>query len=325
VRFAKASARTFPPPLRGRDRERGGNKAQVRSWRIISLIGLFAAGPVLVPVPAASADRVLETFRANQFVVDLTIAECRSSECPIEVRLRTHDHVIDRVTLPIAARSQCASAEPVDALWGADAGRKAWATGEEEQYVSTAARLLRLVPRTPALLVSQRYGFEHLKRNHLLLVPRAGKLVVAWKAEEGAGPTWSAMQVIGGPGRQQIAYFNGFSEPEEDVAERLDAVRLSWNAATARVQESPLPAPNMPLYLLDLGTHATVAQARQARTANTCESHYWVLEAARFRAGASDKALIGMLYIARAAADQAARSAERCLPGADARILTVTP
>ena len=105
---------------------------------------------------------------------------------------------------------------------------------------------------------------------------------------------------------------------------RLEAVRLSWNAATVRLQETALPAPSMPLYLLDLGTGATVAQARQ-RAANTCLSSYWVLDASRFRAGASGKALIGMLYATRAAADQAARSVRRCLPGTKARILTVTP
>ena len=280
---------------------------------------------MLVPVPAASADRILQSFRAGRLILDLAIAQCRSSECPIEVRLHIDKRVVDRVALPVTAGSQRAEAETTDLQWGADPGRKAWATGVETNYVSTAALLLRLTSRTPALLVSQRYGFEHLKRNHMLLVPRAGKLVVAWQAEEGAGPTWSATQVIGEPGRQEIVYFHGFAEPEEDMAERLGAVGLSWNAATARVQETPLPAPTMPLYLLDLGTHDTAAQARQARTANTCQSYYWVLDAGSFRADATGEALLGMLYATRLAADQAARSAERCLPGAHARVLNVTP
>jgi hypothetical protein len=298
-------------------------------WSTLSLIGLLAARLMLYPVPAASADRVLQTFKADGFVLDLAIAECRLSECPIEVRLRTHrqviGRVIDRVTLPNAASSQRATAETTDTLWGADASRKAWATGEENDSVSTAARLLRLAPRTTALLVSQRYGFEHLKRNHLLILPRAGKLVVAWEAGEGQGPTWSATTIVGSPGsdQQEVAYFHGFLEPEEDISERLDVIRLSWNGAAARVQQTALPAPTMPLYLLDLGIHDTVPHARQARAANACMSSYWVLDARRFRAGADGKALIGMLYATRAAAEQAARSVRRCTPGANARVIAV--
>jgi hypothetical protein len=288
-------------------------------------LGLLAAGLMLAPVPAASADRILQSFRAGRLILDLTIAQCRSSECAIEVRLRRDKYVADRVALPVTAGSQRAEAETTDLLWGADRGGKAWATGVESDYVSTAARLLWLTSSAPALLVSQRYGFEHLKRNHLLLVPRAGKLVVAWQAEEGAGPTWSAAQIVGSPDRQEIVYLHGFFEPEEDMTERLDAVRLSWNAATAGVQETALPARTTPLYLLDLGIYDSAALARQARYASTCLSPYWILDAGRFRAGTSGKALLGMLYATRTAANAAARSVQRCQPGADARVLTAKP
>jgi hypothetical protein len=297
-----------------------------RRWSIISFTGLLTAGPMLVPVPAAAADRVLQTFRTGQFVLDLAIAGCRSSECPVEVRLRRDKRIIDRLSLPVPASSQRATAEITDSMWGADEGLKAWATGEENAYISTVARVLRMAPRTTALLVTQRYGYEHLKRSHLLLLPRAGKLVVAWEAGETQGPTWSTTEIVGSPGsdRQEVGYFYGFFDPDEDTAERLDLTRLSWNAAAGRVHEIPLPAPTMPLYLLDLGTHDTAAQARRAREANMCLSSYWVLDAGRFRADAGGKALVGMLYATRAAADQAARSVRRCLPGVTASVVTWT-
>jgi hypothetical protein len=304
-----------------------------RCWLVGGLLGLAVAGPMTQDVSVyamTSAARtgpavVLQTFRAGQLVLDLAIATCRQSGCPIEVRLRSGGRVIDRVMLPVAAGSQRATAETTDTLWGTDVSRKAWATGEENDYVSTAARLLRLAPQTTALLVTQRYGFEHLKRNHLLILPRAGKLHIVWKAEEGSGPTWSATEIVRSSrsDRQEVAYFHGFSEPEEDVSERLDVIRLSWNAAAARVRKTPLPAPGAPLYLLDLGTHDTVVRARQARAVNACVSSYWVLEAGRFRAGADGKALIGMLYATRAAAEQAARSVRLCTPGTTARVVTV--
>ena len=296
--------------------------AAAQRCSIVSVVGLLAAAMTLVPVPAASADRVLQTFHADRVVLDLALAKCRSSECSIQVRLRRANRVIDRVTLPNAASSQRIRAETTDALWGADAGRKAWATGEEADYVSTAARLLRIAPQTTALLVSQRSGFEHLKRNHLLLVPRDGKLVVAWEAGEGQGPTWSATQIIGSSAdRQQVVYFHGFYDFEEDTVDRLDVLLLSFDVGSARVRETALPTRTMPLYLLNLGIHETAALAREARSAEPyCLTAHWVLDASRFRAGVSGKAIVGSLYPTRAAAEEAARVVKTCLPDVTATV-----
>jgi hypothetical protein len=207
---------------------------------------------------------------------------------------------------------------------GADSGLKAWATGEESDHAATVARVLRLAPQTTALLVSQQYGFEHVKRNHLVILPRAGKLTIAWKAEEGAGPTWSAPQIIRGQkgGRHEVVYLRGFYEPEEDAADRLDLARLRWDDASERLRETALPARNEPLYRLDLGTHDTAAQARQARSMNFCLSPYLVLDASHFRAGGGGKAMIGMLFASRAQAEKAARDVKKCQPDATVSVVT---
>jgi hypothetical protein len=302
-----------------------------RCWLIVSVLGLTLVGPMAQSASAEAAREsravVLQTFQAGQFALDLVIAQCRRSQCPIEVRLWAGRRLVDRVTLPVAASSQRVRAEIVDTVWGTDTGRKAWGSGEENHYVSTAARLVRLTPRRKALLVGQHYGFEHLKRNHLVILPRAGKLTVAWKAEEGAGPTWSATQIIRGQrgGRHEVVYLHGFFDPgEEDAADRLDVARLRWDEALGRLRETVLPARNEPLYLLDLGTHDTAAQARQARSANLCLSPYWVLDASRFRAGAAGKAIIGMLFASRDLAENAASDARRCLPATTVSVVTWT-
>ena len=292
-------------------------------------LGLCALAHAMAPkTSSARAGRavVLQTFRARQLVLDLAIAKCRRSECPIEVWLRASGRVVDRVTLPVAAGSQRAKAAIVDAIWGADAGLRAWVTGHENDYVATGARMLQLDPQTAALLVSQQYGFEHIKRNHLVILPRAGRVTIAWKAKEGAGPTWSTTQVIGGQRgeRHEIIYLNGFFEPEEDAADRLDVARLSWDHASARLRQTALPARNEPLHLLDLGTHDSAAQARQARSTNFCLAPYFVLDASRFRAVEGGKAIVGMLYASRALAEKAANAVKMCQPDATVSIETWT-
>jgi hypothetical protein len=292
-------------------------------------VGLLVLGAVpRVPFALASAGAggktvVLQTFRSGTVAFDLAIAACRASECPVRVQLVIKGKVVDSFTLPVAAHSQRPKAETVDPLWGADVGLRAWATGVEGQYVSTVGRPLTVASGTTGLLVTQRFGFEHLKRNHLFVVPRAGKVAVVWKAEEGAGPTWSATHILDNArGTQDIAYFRGFSEPSETTADRLDAIRLSWNEASATFRETPLPDGGTPLYLLSLGTYETVAQARHERFANAyCLSPYWVLDASRFSGVSGGNAVVGMLYVQRAMADSAARSVKECLPSVNPSVV----
>jgi hypothetical protein len=274
--------------------------------------------------PASAAPRnsavVLETFHAGQYDLDLAI----------EVRLLRQGRVADRVALPVPASSRRAEAESVDESWGADWGTgpdvKAWATGIEATYVSTLGRLVTFAPKTTGLLVSQYFGFEHVKRNHLVILPRNGKLTVAWKGGEGAGPTWSTTRVVGDPARerQDVVYFKGFYHPEENEFDSFDAARVSWDAASAAVRETPLPTPAMPLYLLNLGVHEDAAKARAARDANSsCLPTYEVLDAGSFP-GLSGKAVLGRVYLQRSSADAAARTITECLPGAAASVLEWT-
>jgi hypothetical protein len=270
---------------------------------------------------------VLETFHAGTFELDLVIAKCRSSKCPIQVRLLRQGHVVDRIALPVPAYSRRAEAETVDTLW-ADPGLKAWATGAEEEYVSTAGRLVTPSSRTTGLLVSQQFGFQVVKRNHLFILPHNGKLAVVWKAEEGEGPTWSATQILRNPARegQDILYFSGFysSWAGKDTADEADAVRLSWDARSTSFREAPLPDRVTPLYLLNLGVYGAIAEAHDARESDDCLSPYWILDARRFPGLSGGKAVIGRLYVMRDAADAAARSIKECRSSLSVSVLELT-
>jgi hypothetical protein len=275
--------------------------------------------------PADDKPIVLQTFHGENFDFDLTMLKCTLHECPIQVQLLDAGRVVDHLALPVPAVSRRLKAEAIDQDWGADPGLTAWRSGLEGDYVATAARMLTLAPQVSGLLVSQRYGFEHVKHNHLFVVPRHGKLRVLWKAEEGEGPTWSATQILPAlPGQgHDIAYLQAFLDPEEAVAERFEAVRLRWDAVSARLQATPLPDPATPLYLLSLGAYESIAKAREKRSAYSfCLSSYWVLDASPFPGLASSKAVIGKVYRQRSLAETAARSIKSCLPSMSTQVVT---
>ena len=245
----------------------------------------------------------------------------------MQIWLRRQGKVADRFTLPVSAHTQRATRETVNSVWGADAGLKAWATGVESRYVSTVGRTATVAPGKTGLLVTQNFGFEHRKRAHVFLLPNGGKLAAAWSYQEGSGPTWTSTELIptNAKGIQDIVHFRGFRDPSEDMPERLDVMRVSWDAASAGLRETPLPDRATPLYLLSVGTYPGMADARRARLANGyCLGAYWVLDAARFPALPGGKAVMGRIYKRREAADAEARSVKECLPAVAPSVLQWT-
>jgi hypothetical protein len=270
--------------------------------------------------PPSEADEkpiVLETFHAGNLDLDLTMQPCRLHECPIHVRLLDAGHVVDHVALPIPASYRRIKAEAVDQDWGADQGLTAWRSGFESDYVATVGRVITIAPQTTGLLVTQRHGFEPVKREHLLVLVRRGKLRVIWKAQESPGATWSATRVLSGSDArsQDIAYFQGFVDPTGAAADHFEAVRLKWAGASASFNSTPLPDASMPLYLLSLGTYVSAAQAREERSMRSfCLAPYWVLDASAFPMKPHANAVIGKIYMRRSLAEAAAQQVKSCLP-----------
>jgi hypothetical protein len=254
---------------------------------------------------------VLQTYPAAH--LDLALVPCKSHDCAIQVRLFEADHVVDRLTLPITARLLAVKAEAVDESWGADPGLKAWRSGFESDYVSTTGRLVTVAPGVTGLLVSQRHNFEPMKHEHLLVLARRGKLRLAWRSEEGAS-TWSATQVIRGAaaGTQDIAYLQT-SRNSDGISDHFEATRLRWDAAASKLQPTPLPDADLPLYVLSLGKFDSTASAREARTNfSFCMASYWVLDGSAFPGHAP--ALVGKVFTRRATAEDAVHQVKTCLP-----------
>lgn len=284
-----------------------------------------ARGPGAQPSTADDKPIVLQSFHAGRFDLDLTMLGCRYHQCPIQVRLIEAGRVVDHVALPVPATSRHVRAETVDADWGADLGLEAWRSGFEADSVSTAGRLLTIAPGETALLVSQRKGLDHVTHAHLVVLPRHGRLRVIWRAPQNSGATWSATYVLAGtPGRgQDIAYLQGFLDPtDSNVADRIEALRLTWKPQSSSFHESPLPDRGMPLYVLRVAAYDSIAKARMDRSSYSfCLSPYWVLDGSAFPLKSTAHAFIGRVYTRRSRAAAAARQVKSCLPNLSPRVL----
>jgi hypothetical protein len=278
-------------------------KLRCRRLRLLGAAIVAIAGVQFAPAAAAAGGNsvVLRTFHPGDLALDLAIARCRSSECPVQVRLLRQGRVVDRVTLPVAADSQ-------------------------QLAVQTDARVLTVAPRTAGLLVTQTFGSDQPRAQyHLFILPRDGKLRVVWKVEADQS---SPIEIVPGSAHegQDIVYFHGVDETDENGPDRLDVVRLSWDAASLSFRETPLPDRATPLYLLNLGVYATIAQARRVWLDNyySCPLT-WILDARRFPGvGRGGEAIIGMLYVSRASAEEAARTGKECVPSATPSVLEWT-
>lgn len=277
--------------------------------------GAVAAGP---------APRVLETFPVDQVKYALTIGPCINRVCPNHVALLEGGQMIDKLALPVASVSQEANEEPVDPAWGADTHLRAWASGEEDEYVGTAAQLLRLTPQQAGLLVDQHDGFQVIKRQHVLVLEQNRKLQKVWEFLEGEGPTWSATRVVPSEiaGGQDVALYAGFKDPNPAKLERLQLERIHWDAVARQVNRAPLPDPTQPVYVLQLGIYATAAAARRARAAHgECTNSLWVIGTVPYPVLPVGKVLLGMVYLNSAEAEAAAAEMGKCSPALKPSVL----
>lgn len=302
-------------------------------WYAILII-VFAASvaacqraPEPVAVDSAADVKVLQTFPADRVSFQLSLGPCDKTECRLAVQLLEAGRVLHTHALPVAASTRPARSEAVNGLWGADAGLQAWAIGEEQNYVATVARLVKLGSRGIGLLVTQRYGFDHLKRSHLLLAPEGQRLARLWGAEEGSGPTWSSTQVLPvPPGNQPIVYWRGFFPGSDRESDRIDAEEVRWDDSSKALRVSPLPDDASPLLLTVVGEYSSVASARRARAAKgECLADFAILSSAAYLNRPGRRVVIGAVSATREAAQAFQSAAIRCVPASRVSIVAHRP
>jgi len=249
----------------------------------------FGPNKAIVPSPQVRPRVVLGTYRVGrheELAYELSIAPCDSDECIFQIRLLAGNAEVSSIDMGWAKASGKASRETAAESSGLgdplDVEKKsAWSTGEEEANVLTTATPVRLTSQLNGLLVGQRAGFERFKRHYDLYVAVGKKLIRAWTFQEGAGPTWSTVEVRekGGGGPQSVLLFDGFRYPSNDQPDWLYFTVYSWNSSKNELQS--ISGDPMVTALI-AGPYDTVAEARAAHASAGCLSGFWVLTSGAF-------------------------------------------
>ncbi len=250
-----------------------------------------------VNTPAGTKYLPLEHFESKRGTFELGIAPCTAEGCALEIHWLEANKLVSSIAMPLLAATQATQKETTDLDWGADPGLQAWATGEENSYVSTVVRPVMLDADTTGLLVTQHYGFDHIKRLHRLVVPRNGKLAAVWDFDESAGPTWSATAVLGKEAAGRVDLFSGFyNDDTPSEADRLGVTQLRWDSAKWQL------VPDLggkAATVLAAGSFKNPGEARKVKQADKagCVSAYWVLSSGTIKPLTHGQSVLGKVFL----------------------------
>jgi hypothetical protein len=250
-------------------------KAWMRSSKKGCLALIMAWALVSGCSESVSTSAVFEVAAgADGWFYGLVPGNCIDGRCAAIIQLRQGAKLLDTFRLGFAASARELRRDGDDQNNHATA----WTAGTEEGTVTTVLRPIRLSSTNFALLIDQTAGFDHLKRRHDILGREANRLRRFWESVEGAGPTWSAVEIIPTPGGRadEIIELQGFS-PGDASPDTLSVNRLVWDENRRewlkRTVET-IPA-------IVVGEFVGVLAARKA-SLKACLSGYWVLPAEAF-------------------------------------------
>jgi hypothetical protein len=147
---------------------------------------------------AANTQVLLDGVDAGAaFRYRVAVGNCRDESCAIVVHLAKDGRDIDHKQLSwkvSAARFELTELSAGDGAGdplNPDKSIPAWTAGEESDATTLAIRPIHLTATLRGILLDQRVGFEHVKRQHTIIAALNGKLRVLWAASDGSGPTYS--------------------------------------------------------------------------------------------------------------------------------------
>lgn len=275
------------------------------------------------PPIAPPTRSVLDTYKVSpvgNLVYQLSVPPCRAKDCDSQIRLLAGSSELSTVDLGWAkshgpsTRQQSSESPGVGDPLAPRSTRTVWSMGEEEQNVVIAARTVRLTPRLNGLLVNQQAGFDHLKRRHDLYVAIDKKLVHAWSAQEGAGPTWSSVDVrdFARDHSQEILFFDGSHYPSDEQPDWLYFTVYHWNPSKNTLEK--ITTGNPSVFAVIAGMYDTVAGARVAQSSVSCLGAFWVLASDNFSRLPTGKFALGAISSRKSFASQTLAKSQACAP-----------
>ncbi|GEM_PF-3362972 len=288
--------------------------------------------------PPLDAPFVFETIELSDGSgrrFEVRLPYCGDARCPIEVRLRDDDTVYD-----VAQFSECANAQrPVrskeDWILGVgdplrpEKGIRVWDTGYEYFIVSVQARPIELTADRRGLLLHIIGGYEHIWRNHYLLIARDDRLDLAWYAEETAGIGLVAIDLadIDGDGFPEILHFYGSTmgyvhEPSGEVLGNVEAAVYRWDEDAGRIEELSLAEARHRIYASVGGMFDSIAAVMDASsTSASCLWLYYALPTNQFPELPPDKFMLAKFTWDRVLAE---KQLAACNPTGDGFIAEIT-
>jgi hypothetical protein len=291
------------------------------------------------PVKRLRGRVILTTFPvapSGNLRYELSLAPCARSECPFQVRLIDGDQVQGTLSLDWASIPERPDKMTIDESLGAgDPLQKewkglAWQTGVEGQNVAITARSIALTPQLNGLLVDQRVGFEHLKRQHYLFVAIGRKLARAWTGIEELGPTWSMVETTEPlpEGSQLFIYFNifGYYRTTGSEADRVEFEIYRWNSQKNVIESVPATDGSSPVVALVAGAYDTVDDAWKALQQNSdCLKDFLIVNADSLPQSFKGKVAIAALSAKTPLAERVIEEIRQCAPTMNIQLLTFSP
>jgi hypothetical protein len=216
----------------------------------------------------ATESKVLETAPVKGGSIQLVAERCDSNGCNMVAKFVSTKGVASTVELPWDASDSMFTIEPTGGSWGAVDSLApanvdvAWTSGDEDRYLGTAMRLVKLPGNTVGIIVDQRGGFDTIVHAHVLMTVQGTKLVEAKRWVSVGGPFWSAVSVVNG----EVLHHEVMFASERGKPDQSTVTSYKWDPKRLTLTQQKRQAP---ISVLVLATYPSTTIAQQTLDSST--------------------------------------------------------
>lgn len=218
---------------------------------------------------------VVSDAASKNIYVELALAPCQKSGCPILVQLNVNGKVTQKYTLQWPAPGNTFSSAPVGRWYGAgdlldeSSQYESWTIGNESGFVTVVAQPFKWKNSEFSLAIHQTAGVEHTHRHHEVFVMEKNKLKRIWNHTEGQGPTLSSIYIPDAQAANELLYIETLQTGDPENPDNIDISYLTRINNAKGVQLSSKGA--TPVFTISINSFDSVMAAREYLEQNlTC-------------------------------------------------------